>query len=406
MAVEGLSHRRGEERAVGPARTILQGGSHGETFSRTSGLSQEDDRTGRSRPACCGAGPEASRRLGGWCGGQNQHEDGIRSRGEVRDQGERGRVPAHAGRAAADGPHLSTEWRGTVPHRARSARRRVERQRPPRGGTDGPRVGGQRRAGGRHRHDAGAGSAVPGVRSGRQLRRALAQIESGLVERRPVEDRRVRKLQRRPRRRAPGHAPARCALQRDSPARGAERRCDGGLRRDALADQRPVRALPERGEDEARQHDQEPHDLLQSVGHDLRSQSAADPRAPRGGHAGAAADHAGRARRQRAPGRAGEIRRDVQGGRRRLPIPRVRGLRTRVGRHTGAANRPRPRDGQGVHRAPIEASEPTSASRGTAHRDSRPRASTTRRRDRPPRRECGGRHPSARRAWLRPCHRT
>ena len=49
-----------------------------------------------------------------------------------------------------------------------------------------------------------------------------------------------------------------------------------------------------------------------------------------------------------------EIRRDVQGGRRRLSTPRVRGQRTRVGRHTGAANRPRARDGQGVHREPIE----------------------------------------------------
>ena len=159
---------------------------------------------------------------------------------------------------------------GTVSHHARSARRRVERQGPLRGGTDGPRAGGQRRAGGRHRHDAGAGSAVPGVRAGRELRRALAQMESGLVERRPVEDRHLRQLQRRPRRRAPGHAPARCALQRDSAARGAERRCDGGLHRDALADQRPVRALPECGENEARGHDQEQHDLLQAVGNDLR----------------------------------------------------------------------------------------------------------------------------------------
>ena len=88
------------------------------------------------------------------------------------------------------------------------------------------------------------GSAVPGVGAGRELRRALAQIEGRRVERRPVEDRRVRQLQRRPRRRAAGHAPARCALQRDSPARGAEPRRDGGLRRDPLADQRPLRALP------------------------------------------------------------------------------------------------------------------------------------------------------------------
>ena len=70
--------------------------------------------------------------------------------------------------------------------------------------------------------------------------------------------------------------------------------------------------------------------------------------------AGAAADHAGRARRQRAAGRAGEVRRDLQGGRRRLRVPRVRGLRARVGRHAGAADRSRARDGQGVHRAAAE----------------------------------------------------
>ena len=237
----------------------------------------------------------------------------------VRAQGQRGGAPAHAGRADADGPHLSTAGRGTVPDAARPARRRLEPQGPSRRGADGPRGGGERRAGGRHRHDAGAGSAVPGVRAGRELRRALAQIEGGRVERRPVEDRRVRQLQRRPRRRAAGHAPARCALQRDSPARGPAHRCDGGLRRDALTDQRPVRALPASGEDEARGDDPEQQDLLQSVGDDLRRQSAADPRAPRGGDAGAAADHARRARRQRAPGPAGEIRRDLQGGRRRLP---------------------------------------------------------------------------------------
>src|SRR6266536_3289949 len=66
------------------------------------------------------------------------------------------------------------------------------------------------------------------------------------------KDRRVRQLQRRPRRPAAGHAPARCALQRDSVARGPEPRCDGGLRGDPLADQRHVRALPAGGEDEAR----------------------------------------------------------------------------------------------------------------------------------------------------------
>ena len=69
----------------------------------------------------------------------------------------------------------------------------------------------------------------------------------------------------------------------------------------------------------------------------------------------AAAHHAGRARRQRAPRGAGEVRRDVQGGRRRLPAPRVRGQRARVGRQARAADRPRPRDGQGLHRAQLKA---------------------------------------------------
>ena len=99
---------------------------------------------------------------------------------------------------------------------------------------------------------------------------------------------------------------------------------------------------------------EEPHDLLQAVGNDLRGESAADPRSPRKGHAGATADHAGCARRQRAAGCAGEICRALQGCRRRLPVARVRRQRTRVGRHAGAANRPRPRDGQSVHRASVE----------------------------------------------------
>ena len=45
--------------------------------------------------------------------------------------------------------------RGAVPSRARSARRRLERQRPHRGGADGPRHREQRRARGCHRYDAG-----------------------------------------------------------------------------------------------------------------------------------------------------------------------------------------------------------------------------------------------------------
>ena len=48
--------------------------------------------------------------------------------------------------------------------------------------------------------------------------------------------------------------------------RRAERRRHGRLRRDALADQQPVRALPERGATEARRHGQEQHDVLQARG--------------------------------------------------------------------------------------------------------------------------------------------
>ena len=57
-------------------------------------------------------------------------------------------------------------------------------------------------------------------------------------------------------------------------------RCDRGLHRDALSDQRHLLALQERGGEEARRDVHGTHDLLQSVGNDSRSQSAGDPRAP------------------------------------------------------------------------------------------------------------------------------
>jgi poly(3-hydroxybutyrate) depolymerase len=63
--------------------------------------------------------------------------------------------------------------------------------------------------------------------------------------------------------------------------------------------------------------------------------------------------HAGRARRQRAAGRSGEVRADVQSRRRRRGVPRLRELRTRMGRQTRAADRPRARDGQGIREAPV-----------------------------------------------------
>ena len=172
---------------------------------------------------------------------------------------QRGRIAAHAGRTDADGPHLSAEGRGAVPRRARSARRRVERQRPARGGTDGPRAGRERRAGRRHRHDAGAGIALPGVCAGRQLRRALAQVEGG--PRGTAPRRRSASMEAPAAGTSPNCWPCVRAMRAITRSRcpGRQRRRDGGLPRDALADQRSVRALPECGETEARRHDQEPH---------------------------------------------------------------------------------------------------------------------------------------------------
>src|SRR6266481_702493 len=53
-----------------------------------------------------------------------------------------------------------------------------------------------------------------------------------------------------------------------------------GMRpRDALADQRHLRALPECGEPTPREHDQEQQDVLRSLGNDPREQPAGNPRA-------------------------------------------------------------------------------------------------------------------------------
>ena len=130
------------------------------------------------------------------------------------------------------------------------------------------------------------------------------------------EPRRARQLQRRPRRRAARPAPAGRAVQRDAAPGRSERRRDRGVRGDTLADQRHLRALPAGREDEARGDDQEQQDVLPAVGHHPRGESPGDSRSPRGGDAAAAADHAGRPRRQRAARGAGEIRRLVPRGRR------------------------------------------------------------------------------------------
>ena len=78
----------------------------------------------------------------------------------------------------------------------------------------------------------------------------------------------------------------------------------------------PSRATRTRSGGRTRQHDQEQQDVLRPVGNDPRKQPAGNPRARREGHAGAAARHAGCARRQRAAGSAGKIRQDLQGRRR------------------------------------------------------------------------------------------
>src|SRR5262249_8299488 len=132
----------------------------------------------------------------------------------------------------------------------------------------------------------------------------------------------------------------------------------GGVRGDALADQRHLCALPAGRKDEARVDDQEQQDVLPALGNHPRGQSAADPGSSRAGDAGSAPDHAGGSRRQRAAGRAGEVRGLVPGRRRRGRPARVRGLRARVGRQARAADRPRPRDGEGLHRAAAEGSAP------------------------------------------------
>ena len=112
-------------------------------------------------------------------------------------------------------------------------------------------------------------------------------------------------------------------------------RRDGCLCRDALADQRSLRALPERGEEEARGHDRQSQDVLQAVGNDIRIEPTADSRTERSRRTRTTAHHAGSARRQRAAVHPGKIREDVQGGRRLLRLPAVRGIRTPVGGQPG-----------------------------------------------------------------------
>ena len=81
--------------------------------------------------------------------------------------------------------------------------------------TDGSRYSRKRRACRRRRPDARAGIAVSRVRAGCQLCGPLAQNESGVVERQPGEDRRLRQFERRPCCGVARHAAAGFPVQRD-----------------------------------------------------------------------------------------------------------------------------------------------------------------------------------------------
>jgi hypothetical protein len=178
----------------------------------------------------------------------------------------------------------------------------------------------------------------PGLRAGRQLRRALAESESGVVERRSVEDRHLRELERRTRRRTARHAP-RDPRYNAIPLPEAPASMPRWPTSRRVADQQHVRAL-QNAVDKKREpmiannktffnpwdtiHESNPQEILER--HERRD-------------AGAAADHAGRARRQRAARGAGEVRRRLQRRRREMRLPRLRGQRARMGRQGRSADR-------------------------------------------------------------------
>jgi hypothetical protein len=143
---------------------------------------------------------------------------------------------------------------GPFPDDARSARWGLAPQGPLRRGADGPRDRGERCTGGGHRPDAVGEAPYPasvqdanyGVRwlksraqGGTAIRRRSASTAAPAAATSP----------------SCWHAAARRALQRDTASFRSEHRCDGGLRCHALANQRPVRALPAGGENEARGDD-------------------------------------------------------------------------------------------------------------------------------------------------------
>ena len=162
---------------------------------------------------------------------------GIRSRRPLRSCRQRRRASAQRRRPHADGPGLPAQRAGTFPDGPRPARRRVEQKGPPGRGADGSRAGRERPAGRRRRPHPGARSALSGLRAGCQLRCALAEGERLDLERRRLEARRLRILERRSCRGASGDAPARSALHVHSPGLGADRRRHRRLGGDALAGQ-------------------------------------------------------------------------------------------------------------------------------------------------------------------------
>ena len=109
--------------------------------------------------------------------GEVSDEDVVRSGREVRDQGERGGVPRTPGGRQLMARIYQPQGPGPFPMVLDLHGGAWNAQGPPRRGADGPRDRGERRAGGGDRHDARAGGAVPGVGAGRELRRALAEVE-------------------------------------------------------------------------------------------------------------------------------------------------------------------------------------------------------------------------------------
>ena len=103
--------------------------------------------------------------------------------------------------------------------------------------------GGERRAGRGDRSHAVRGGALSGLGTGRQLRRALAQVARRGMGRRSGGHRHLRQLEWRPHRPAAGLTPARSALQRDLPAVRAEPRRDRRLGRGTLADPNKLGAV-------------------------------------------------------------------------------------------------------------------------------------------------------------------